>query len=68
MENIDIIGGESVYCINENQLHRAYELVMTSDDKAFRLKAHLAILENDLDRNELAALAFVMIDRLLKSH
>lgn len=67
MENINVVGGESVYCINESQLQKAYGLVMASTDNAYKIKAHLAILENDLNRDERAALAFVLIDRLLNS-
>jgi len=67
MENINVVGGESVYCINENQLKKAYELATSSAGGGAKIKEYLALLEKDLNRNERAALAFVLIDHLLKS-
>ncbi len=66
MKAIDLTGGESVYCINEGQLQRAYDLVMSDSLTADKINAHLKRLEEKLDRNERAALAFILIDRLLK--
>ncbi|SYZ71831.1 conserved hypothetical protein [Candidatus Zixiibacteriota bacterium] len=66
MKEIDLTGGESVYCINEGQLEKAYELVMANTVTADKVNAHLKRLEERLDRNERAALAFILIDRLLK--
>jgi hypothetical protein len=64
---IDITGGESVYCINAAQLKRAYEMVEGDGDGSARLHAQLDVLEADFNRNDRAALAFLIIDRLLKS-
>jgi hypothetical protein len=64
---IDLLGGESVYCINESQLKNAFHLAQEDPVSAPRIQAELAALEQKLTRNERAALAFVMIDRLLKS-
>ena len=64
---IELLGGESVYCINESQLRNAKELAFDSPESAGRIQAEIERLEKDLDRNERAALAFVVIDRLLKS-
>ncbi len=67
MEQIEITGGESVYCLNETQLRRAYDLVMHNPQSSGRLLPLLDMLESEFSRNEQAALAFVLIDRLLKS-
>ncbi len=67
MKPIEILGGESVYCINEKQLEKAFELANDNSESATRINAALEKLEGELDRNERAALAFVMIVRLLKS-
>lgn len=67
MKPIDLTGGKSVYCFNESQIKSAYELVYDRPDTAAKLQAELERCEQDLTRNERAALAFVMIDRLLKS-
>ena len=63
----DLTGGESVYCINQVQLERAFELADADPDSGPRIRVALEGLEQDLSRNERAALAFVLIDRLLKS-
>ncbi len=64
---IEITGGESVYCINTTQLKTAYDMVMGDSENAARLHAQLDVLEADFNRNDRAALAFLIIDRLLKS-
>lgn len=66
-QSIDITGGESVYCINESQLRQAYEMVGKDSEKSMQLEKQLTALEADWNRNERAALAFLIIDRLLKS-
>lgn len=65
---IDILGGESVYCINEGQLRSAFELADSDSESGSNIQAKIQELEQDLSRNERAALSFVLIDRLLKSH
>ncbi|HMP76324.1 MAG TPA: hypothetical protein PKE12_08520 [Kiritimatiellia bacterium] len=64
---IDLLGGESVYCINEAQLKSAFRLAHEDPDASPRIQAEIAALEQKFSRNERAALAFVVIDRLLKS-
>ena len=64
---IPLTGGESVYCINEQQLEQAFQLAEQDPDSSKKIQDQLAILEESMSRNERAALAFVMIDRLLKS-
>ena len=63
---IEIMGGESVYCINEGQLQKACELAMSSSQSADKINMQIKLLEESMDRNERAALAFLIIDRLLK--
>jgi hypothetical protein len=67
MKPIDILGGESVYCIKEDQLQKSFELAEHDPVSSPRIQAAMADLESTLNRNERAALAFVLIDRLLKS-
>ena len=62
-----LTGGESVYCINRAQLEKAHAMV--GEDSAVRDKIEgiLSDLQQRFDRNERAALAFVLIDRLLRN-
>jgi hypothetical protein len=62
-----LAGGESIYCINEMQMRKALELAQQDPCSAPRLAAKLDELEGELDRNERAALAFLLIDRLRHS-
>ncbi len=64
---IELLGGESVYCINHSQLKSAFKLAEEDPDSGPRIQAEIAALEQKLSRNERAALAFVLIDRLLKT-
>ncbi len=61
----DLLGGESVYCINEGQLRAARLLVYENPATAPALQAEVRRLEASLSRNERAALAFILIERLL---
>lgn len=64
---IELLGGESVYCINESQLKSAFRLAHDDPEAAPRIQAEITALEKKFSRNERAALAFVLIDRLLKN-
>lgn len=64
---IELLGGESVYCINQSQLANAFKLANEDPQTAPRIQAEIKALEEKFSRNERAALAFVLIDRLLKS-
>ena len=64
---IELLGGESVYCINEAQLKGAFKLANDDPQTAPKIQAEIHGLEQRMSRNERAALAFVLIDRLLKS-
>jgi hypothetical protein len=65
--DLDISGGDSVYCINESQLREATRLAQTDPDSGRRIQTMIDELERSLSRNERAALAFLLIDRLLKT-
>ena len=64
---IDVTGGESVYCFNRYQLDTAFSLAESNTESGRKVQEAIARLETDLTRNEQAAAAFVIIDRLLKS-
>ena len=64
---IELLGGESVYCINQSQLANAFKLAFDNPETSPRIQDEIKALETKFSRNERAALAFVLIDRLLKS-
>ena len=64
---IDVTGGKSVYCFNEYQLKSAFELADSDSESGRKIRETIEHLENNLTRNEQASMAFVIIDRLLKS-
>ncbi|MDA0576591.1 MAG: hypothetical protein O3B24_00660 [Verrucomicrobia bacterium] len=64
---VSIKGGESVYCINEGQLRDAIRLANEDPQSSPRIQKALGDLETSLTRNERAALAFTMIERLRTS-
>ena len=59
-----LTGGESVYCINQAQMRRTRDLVESDGESGGRVRRILADLEKNFSRNELAALAFTIIERL----
>ena len=61
---ISILGGDSVYCINEAQMEHAKELAEKDPESSKKIKNIIEILESDFSRNERAALAFTIIDNL----
>jgi len=64
---IPLLGGKSVHCINEQQMAEAQRLAENDQESSPRIQQRLAELEGSLSRNELAALAFVIIQRLKNS-
>jgi hypothetical protein len=58
------MGGKSVHCINEQQMAEAWRLTEQEPGSSAKIQAALEKLEQDLTRNERAALAFVIISRL----
>jgi hypothetical protein len=65
--DLDISGGESVYCINQSQLREAIRMAQEDPASGQRIRSAMEELERSLSRNERAALAFLLIDRLLKT-
>ncbi len=66
-EPVSLLGGESVYCINEGQLRDAARLADEDPESSPKIQSQLETIEASLTRNERAALAFVIIERLRKS-
>ena len=64
---IPLLGGKSVFCINEEQMHEAFRLREDNGESSQKIKAYLKELEQSLSRNEQAALAFSLIERLKKN-
>jgi hypothetical protein len=62
---ISLTGGDSVFCINQLQLQRAYELAGRGEDRSPHIWSLIDNIEASLDHNERAALTFVLVDRLL---
>ena len=63
----DITGGKSVYCFNQKQLEGAFQLYEEASEVGETLRQEVGRLEQALSRNQRAALAFVLIDRLSKT-
>ena len=61
---ISILGGDSVYCINEAQMEQAKKLAEEDPESSKKIKTFLDTLESDFTRNERAALAFTIIENL----
>jgi hypothetical protein len=61
---ISILGGESVYCINEAQMRDAQRLANEDNESSKKIQFQLKEIETNLSRNERAALAFTIIDNL----
>ena len=61
---ISILGGESVYCINEAQMRDAQRLANEDIESSKKIQFQLKEIETILSRNERAALAFTIIENL----
>jgi hypothetical protein len=61
---IPLLGGKSVHCINEQQMSEAFRLTEEDPESSPKIQLALKRLESELSRNERAALAFVIIQRL----
>ena len=61
---IDLTGGKSVYCLNRQQLDRAWALFQEDSPAGERIRAAIGQLEAGCTRNERAAIAFVLIRQL----
>ena len=59
-----ITGGESVYCINQAQILRTRNIVASNDESGEKVRESIEEMEKNLSRNERAAVAFSIIERL----
>lgn len=64
---LSLLGGKSVHCINEQQMTEAIRLAELDTASSLKIQKNLKDLELELNRNERAALAFVLIQRLKDS-
>lgn len=60
----DLTGGESVYCINTFQIEKAQEMYAGDTDSSVRLRQAMDRMEAELSRNERAAVAMLLLQRL----
>ncbi len=67
LEPIPLLGGKSVHCINEQQMDEAWRLAEKDPVSSPKIQQRLREVEANLSRNEQAALAFVIIQKLKKS-
>ena len=67
VEPQDLSGGKSVYCFNQKQLDAAFALYGEASETGDLLRCEVKRLETGLSRNQRAALAFVLIDRLSRT-
>jgi hypothetical protein len=63
-ETIPLLGGKSVHCINEEQMAEAMRLAEEDPVSGPKIRKYIEELEAGMSRNERAALAFVLIQRL----
>ena len=68
VDPVSLLGGESVYCINQAQLKDAMHLANEDETSAPKIQDAITHVESFLTRNERAALAFVLIERLRDSN
>ena len=64
VQPIDLTGGKSAYCLNQQQLDRALALAAEDSPAGARIRDAVARLETGCSRNERAAIAFVLIRHL----
>lgn len=64
---IDLSGGGSVYCISRYQMNEAQRLARDGASGQ-RIEDVLRLVRSSLTRNEQAALAFLLIDELVRTH
>ncbi|MFP4377409.1 MAG: hypothetical protein ACLFP4_10215 [Spirochaetales bacterium] len=61
---IDLTGGESVYCINTFQMEKAQEVFEGTGPESQILQETIQRLEETLTRNQQAAVAMLLLKRL----
>ena len=61
---LDLTGGESIYCINTFQIEKAQEMFAGEGESSDRLRDTIAKLDTNLTRNEQAAIAMLLLQKL----
>ena len=61
------LGGPSAYCISQGQLASASKLANEHPKSSPLIQGEISRIEENLSRNERAALAFMIIERLRES-
>ena len=64
---IDLTGGKSVFCFNEQQLHGARSLFKSEGESGDKIRAYVEELKANCSRNERASIAFMIIEELNES-
>jgi len=64
---IPLLGGKSVFCINEEQMKEAARIREDNAESSQKINTQLKTIEQNFTRNEQAALAFTLIERLKSS-
>lgn len=64
---IPLLGGKSVFCINEEQMKEAARIREDNVESSQKINTQLKMIEQNFTRNEQAALAFTLIERLKSS-
>jgi hypothetical protein len=67
LQEVDLTGGDSVFCINTSQMKRARSMISEDSASSTKINTYLDDLSSKLSRNEQAALAFLLIERLQKT-
>lgn len=63
----DLLGGKSLYSVNLTRVDRAVAMAYNDPDSGPRILANLERLEDELTSSERAAIALVVIDRLIRN-
>ena len=63
-QQLDLTGGESVYCINTFQIEKAEAMYAGDGESSARLRETMQRMETELTRNERAAMAMLLLQRL----
>jgi hypothetical protein len=63
----ELLGGRSLYSVNLTRVDRAVAMAYNDPDSGPRIRANLERLEDELTNSERAAIALVVIDRLIRN-
>ena len=62
----ELLGGKSLYSVNLTRVDRAVTMAYDDPDSGPRIRANLERLEDELSGPERAAIALVVIDRIIR--